>query len=75
MTSTTNTAILLIDSADRRGLVATISDFLYRHGANILHADQHQDNDLKQNLECAGDWRGDRGVRLWRFSFQSSFTA
>lgn len=42
----TNTAILLIDCPDRKGLVATISSFLYTHGANILHADQHQDNDL-----------------------------
>jgi formyltetrahydrofolate deformylase len=47
MNRNTDTAILLIDSADRKGLVATISEFLYRHGANILHADQHQDNDLK----------------------------
>src|SRR4051812_10828016 len=38
-----NTAILLIDCPDRKGLVATIADFLYRHNANILHADQHQD--------------------------------
>jgi formyltetrahydrofolate deformylase len=41
-----NTAILLIDCPDRKGLVATISGFLYSHGANILHADQHQDSDL-----------------------------
>ncbi|MFN3323621.1 MAG: formyltetrahydrofolate deformylase [Bryobacteraceae bacterium] len=41
-----NTAILLIDCPDRRGLVAGIANFLYSHGANILHADQHQDNDL-----------------------------
>jgi formyltetrahydrofolate deformylase len=27
-------------------LVAAIADFLYAHGANILHADQHQDQDL-----------------------------
>ena len=40
------TAILLIDSPDRKGLVAAISRFLYDHGANILHADQHQDNAL-----------------------------
>ncbi|HWB85623.1 MAG TPA: formyltetrahydrofolate deformylase [Bryobacteraceae bacterium] len=40
------TAILLIDCPDRKGLVASIADFLYRHGANILHADQHQDNDM-----------------------------
>ena len=41
-----NSAILLIDCPDRPGLVAAISEFLYRHGANILHADQHQDNEL-----------------------------
>ncbi len=40
-----NTAILLIESPDRKGLVATVSDFLYRHDANILHADQHIDAD------------------------------
>jgi formyltetrahydrofolate deformylase len=38
-----NTAILLIHCPDRKGLVATIAEFLYRHNANILHADQHQD--------------------------------
>jgi formyltetrahydrofolate deformylase len=39
-------AILLIHCPDQRGIVAGISGFLYTHGANILHADQHQDNDL-----------------------------
>ncbi|QEL21002.1 formyltetrahydrofolate deformylase [Limnoglobus roseus] len=38
-----NTAILLIDCPDRKGLVAAIGEFLYKHNANILHADQHQD--------------------------------
>ena len=38
-------AILLIDCPDSKGLVATIADFLYRHNANILHADQHQDSE------------------------------
>ena len=42
-----NTGILLIDCPDRKGLVATIANFLYQHGANILHADQHQDNELQ----------------------------
>lgn len=37
------TAILLIDCPDQRGLVSAVSTFLYRHNANILHADQHQD--------------------------------
>jgi formyltetrahydrofolate deformylase len=38
-----NTAILLIDCPDRKGIVAAVGEFLYRHDANILHADQHQD--------------------------------
>jgi formyltetrahydrofolate deformylase len=41
-----DSAILLIHSPDRQGIVAGISSFLYDRGANILHADQHQDNDL-----------------------------
>jgi formyltetrahydrofolate deformylase len=41
-----DSAILLIHSPDRKGIVAGISNFLYAHGANILHADQHQDNEL-----------------------------
>src|SRR6266853_2018675 len=41
-----NTAILLVDCPDQKGIVAAISDFLYRHNANIIHNDQHQDADL-----------------------------
>jgi len=41
-----NTAVLLIDCPDRKGLVARVAGLLYQHGANILHADQHQDHDL-----------------------------
>lgn len=40
-----NTATLLINCPDRKGLVAAIADFLYQHNANILHADQHQDGE------------------------------
>ncbi len=40
-----NTAVLLIDCPDRKGLVAAVSGLLYRYGANILHADQHQDHE------------------------------
>lgn len=36
-------AILLITCPDQKGIVATVSEFLYRRNANILHADQHQD--------------------------------
>ncbi len=38
-----NTAILLITCPDQKGLVATIADFVFRHGGNILHADEHGD--------------------------------
>src|SRR5271156_3709767 len=41
-----DSAVLLIDCPDRKGLVARVSGLLYQHGANILHADQHQDHDL-----------------------------
>jgi formyltetrahydrofolate deformylase len=40
-----NTATLLISCPDRKGLVAAIANFLYTYNANILHADQHQDDD------------------------------
>ncbi len=40
-----NTAVLLIDCPDRKGLVAAVSSLLYQHGANITHADQHQDHE------------------------------
>jgi len=39
-------AVLLIDCPDQKGLVARVSGLLYLQGANILHADQHQDHEL-----------------------------
>ncbi len=41
-----NSAVLLIDCPDRKGLVARVAGLLYERGANILHADQHQDHEL-----------------------------
>lgn len=41
-----DSAVLLIDCPDRKGLVARVAGLLYEWGANILHADQHQDHDL-----------------------------
>ena len=40
-----NTAILLLSCPDQKGLVATIADFVFRHNGNILHADEHADED------------------------------
>jgi len=41
-----DSAVLLIDCPDRKGLVARVSSLLYELGANILHADQHRDHEL-----------------------------
>jgi formyltetrahydrofolate deformylase len=41
-----DSAVLLISCPDRKGLVARVSTMLYERGANILHADQHQDHGL-----------------------------
>ncbi len=38
-----NTATLLMKCRDQKGLVHKISDFIFRHDGNILHADQHID--------------------------------
>jgi formyltetrahydrofolate deformylase len=41
-----NSAILLISCPDQKGLNAAIADFIFRNNGNILHADEHQDEDL-----------------------------
>ncbi len=42
---TEHRAILLVRCPDRPGIVAAISGFLYRHGANIIDFDQHTSED------------------------------
>ncbi|MFQ6019435.1 MAG: formyltetrahydrofolate deformylase [Dehalococcoidia bacterium] len=37
------TAVLLLSCRDQKGLVASVSDFIYRNDGNIIHADQHTD--------------------------------
>ena len=36
-------AVLLVSCPDRKGVVATLAGFIYQHGGNILHADEHGD--------------------------------
>ena len=43
MTDEPITATLLISCRDQKGLVAAVSDFLFRNSGNIIHADQHTD--------------------------------
>ncbi len=38
-----NSAILLVSCPDRKGVVATIADFIFRHQGNILFNDEHGD--------------------------------
>jgi formyltetrahydrofolate deformylase len=38
-------AALLLSCPDRKGVVASISGFVFQHGGNILHADEHSDVD------------------------------
>jgi formyltetrahydrofolate deformylase len=66
-----DTAVLLIDCPDRKGLVATVSSLLYRHGANITHADQHQDHEAGLFFMRV-EWALDEGFDLavFRDEFQ-----
>jgi formyltetrahydrofolate deformylase len=43
-----NSAVLLVDCPDAKGLVASISGFLFAHGANILDAAEHRDNEQRR---------------------------
>jgi formyltetrahydrofolate deformylase len=38
-------SVLLISCPDRKGLVAVISNFIFAHDGNILHADEHRDEE------------------------------
>ena len=39
-----NHAIILISCPDQRGITAAVTGFVYEHNGNIVHADQHIDN-------------------------------
>lgn len=41
-----NKAILIIQCPDQKGIVAHISDFLYKYQGNILEVDQHVDEEI-----------------------------
>jgi formyltetrahydrofolate deformylase len=42
---TRRSAVLLLSCPDRKGVVASVAGFIYEHGGNILHADEHGDHD------------------------------
>ncbi|MCH7999252.1 MAG: formyltetrahydrofolate deformylase [Chloroflexi bacterium] len=51
MDDKTVTAVLLLSCPDQKGLVASVSDFLYRNDGNIIHADQHTDSEQELFLQ------------------------
>jgi formyltetrahydrofolate deformylase len=64
-----SSAVLLITCPDRTGIVAAVSEFVFRHGGNILHAEQHaQDEMFFQRVEFDLD-----GLTLSRDEIDSAF--
>ena len=66
-----NTAILLVQCPDRKGLDATIAEFIYRYDGNILHFEQHQAGEERYYLARV-EWDLD-GFRLDLKDFDGAF--
>jgi formyltetrahydrofolate deformylase len=67
-----NSAILLIQCPDRKGLDAAIAEFIYVHGGNILHFEQHQ-ADSERFYLARVEWDLD-GFQLDLKEFPGRFT-
>ena len=66
-----NSAILLVQCPDRKGLDATIAEFIYRYDGNILHFEQHQAGEERYYLARV-EWDLD-GFRLDLKDFEGAF--
>jgi formyltetrahydrofolate deformylase len=66
-----NSAILLVECPDQKGIVAAIANFVLGYDGNILHADQHQAAELGLFL-CRVEWDLD-GFRLDPADFGKQF--
>ena len=66
-----NSAVLLVQCPDRKGLDATIADFIYRHDGNILHFEQHQAGEERFYLARV-EWELE-GFRLKLDEFDEAF--
>ncbi len=67
-----NTATLLVQCPDRKGLDAAIADFIYRHDGNILHFEQHQAGENPRLYLARVEWELD-GFRLPLADFPQHF--
>src|ERR1022692_889756 len=71
--SASDRAVLLIDCPDQKGLVARVAGLLYQQGANILHADQHQDHELGlffMRVEWSLNGEGSQGISTFLADFE-----
>lgn len=66
-----NSAILLVQCPDHKGLDATIAEFIYRFDGNILHFEQHQAGEEHYYLARV-EWDLD-GFRLHMKDFDGAF--
>ena len=66
-----NSAILLVQCPDRKGLDATIAEFIYRYDGNILHFEQHQAGEERYYLARV-EWDL-AGFRLSLADFDAAF--
>ena len=66
-----NSAILLVQCPDRKGLDATIAEFIYRYDGNILHFEQHQAGEERYYLARV-EWDL-TGFRLDLKDFEGAF--
>ncbi len=69
-----NTARLTISCADRKGIVAAVSQFLHQHGANIIHSDQHSTDPQGGAFFMRMEFHLD-GLDLAREEFERAFSA
>jgi formyltetrahydrofolate deformylase len=64
-------AILLLSCPEQKGIVATVSDFIYRNDGNIVDADQHTDFESDLFLQRI-EWEMD-GFRIPREALAAEF--
>ena len=57
----------MVSCPDRPGIVAAVSDFLFRNGANIVHSDQHSTHDAPSRFFMRVEFEGPRAESLAEF--------
>jgi len=68
----TDSATLLISCSDRTGLVASITDFIFKNDGNILHLDQHVD--VESNIFFMRVEWDLSTFKIWRKDIETAFT-